>query len=129
MKATTAYFRQDENTFLSMATLKSELLRRADARLRLPPFLAPLRRLRLTIRNPPLPLACPPPRSLPICSPCVVIPLPRPRRGLLEAGWDCMMSDVDVSWLDSPWRWIGTNGVKAIPEAARMAKARALPGR
>lgn len=35
------------------------------------------------------------------------------------------MSDVDVSWLDSPWRWIGTNGVKPIPEAARMAKARA----
>lgn len=73
MKTTSAYFRQDEGTFLAMATLKTELL-----------------------------------------------------RGLLQSGWDIMLSDVDVSWLDSPWRWIGTNGVAPVPEAAMMAKADVL---
>jgi len=47
-------------------------------------------------------------------------------RGLLSAGWDCMMSDVDVLWFDSPWPWLGANGVAPVAEAAKMAKADVL---
>ena len=47
-------------------------------------------------------------------------------RGLLSAGWDCMMSDVDVLWFDSPWPWLGANGVAPLAEAAKMAKADVL---
>ena len=46
-------------------------------------------------------------------------------RGLLLSDWDIMMSDVDVVWFESPWRWIGPKGanVSVYPEAAKMAKA------
>lgn len=73
MNTTGKYWRQDERVFLTMATLKTELL-----------------------------------------------------RGLLTAGWDIMMSDVDVLWFESPWPWIGGAGVSVFPEAAKMAKSDVL---
>ena len=42
------------------------------------------------------------------------------------AGWDIMMSDVDVLWFESPWPWVGGPGVTVFPEAAKMAKADVL---
>jgi hypothetical protein len=42
------------------------------------------------------------------------------------AGWDIMMSDVDVLWFESPWPWVGGAGVQVFPEAAKMAKADVL---
>jgi|APGre2960657444_1045066.scaffolds.fasta_scaffold03195_3 hypothetical protein len=73
MNTTGAYWRQNERTFLAMATLKTQLL-----------------------------------------------------IGLLTSGWDCMMSDVDVLWFDSPWGWLGGHGVQTYPEAAKMIKADVL---
>jgi hypothetical protein len=50
---------------------------------------------------------------------------PASRSGLLLSGWDVMLSDADVVWLDSPWPWIGPKGWTGtlLPEAAKMAKA------
>lgn len=45
---------------------------------------------------------------------------------MLSSGWDCMMSDVDVLWFESPWPWLGGVGVTVFPEAARMAHADVL---
>lgn len=47
-------------------------------------------------------------------------------RGLLLAGWDIMMSDVDVLWFESPWPWVGGLGVPTYPEAAKMRHADVL---
>jgi hypothetical protein len=42
------------------------------------------------------------------------------------AGWDIMMSDVDVLWFESPWPWVGGAGVQTFPEAAKMRHADVL---
>jgi hypothetical protein len=42
------------------------------------------------------------------------------------AGWNIMMSDVDVLWFESPWPWVGGGGVPVFPEAAKMAHADVL---
>ena len=46
--------------------------------------------------------------------------------GLLSAGWDVLISDADVLWLDSPWSWLGGFGVASPPEAAKMVLADVL---
>jgi len=47
--------------------------------------------------------------------------------GLLSAGWNVWMSDLDVAWLGSPWGWSGGTAAAVVPEAWELQYADVIP--